>query len=203
MTFPAALFTPLMVMLPAAGVADSRADAVAVSYDVVEEAAENQNYVPARTASDLPEERSAEATTFQTVVDALRIAEVNQVRIEQRMTIRVSPRPAPVRPNMLMDLPGGAMSAKMQERKMGKCVKVSGIAGVQPNGNNRLLLFMRDQRLVSAELERSCRSRDFYSGFYLSRSTDGQLCVDRDMLLSRSGANCKLSRMRQLVDDDE
>ena len=86
---------------------------------------------------------------------------------------------------------------------MGKCLAVSGIAGVQSGGGSRLILFMRDRRIVSASLERACRARDFYSGFYLSQSEDGRLCVDRDTLLSRSGANCKLTRLRQLVEVDE
>jgi hypothetical protein len=59
---------------------------------------------------------------------------------------------------------------------------------------------MRDRRIVQARLERACRARDFYSGFYLARSSDGKLCVDRDTLQSRSGANCKLTRFRQLVE---
>jgi hypothetical protein len=59
---------------------------------------------------------------------------------------------------------------------------------------------MRDRRVVSASLERSCSARDYYSGFYVERNSDGQICVRRDSLLSRSGANCKLTRLRQLVD---
>lgn len=82
---------------------------------------------------------------------------------------------------------------------MGKCVSVAGIAGVQPRRGNRLVLFMRDQRIVAADLERACSARDFYSGFYVERSEDGMLCVDRDRLQSRTGARCKLSRLRQLV----
>ena len=89
------------------------------------------------------------------------------------------------------------------ERNIGRCVPVSGISGVQPDAGNRLLLFMRDRRVVSAMLERACRARDFYSGFYVERTPDGQLCVDRDTLLSRSGANCKLTRIRQLIETDE
>jgi hypothetical protein len=54
--------------------------------------------------------------------------------------------------------------------------------------------------VVSASLERSCSARDYYSGFYIERNSDGQICVRRDSLLSRSGANCKLTRLRQLVD---
>ncbi len=123
-----------------------------------------------------------------------------QVRIEQRMTVRVSPRPVPVRPNGFDALPEEPIGPRFIERKIGECVPVKGIAGVQANGGRNLILFMRDRRIVSADLERSCRARDFYSGFYLSGSEDGRLCVDRDSLQSRSGANCKLKRIRQLVE---
>jgi hypothetical protein len=126
-----------------------------------------------------------------------------QVRIEQRMTIRIAPRPAPARPDLLFYLPDDEIAPRFMERKMGKCLPVSNIAGVQSGGGSRLILFMRDRRIVSASLERACRARDFYSGFYLSESGDGRLCVDRDTLLSRNGANCKLTRLRQLVEVDD
>ncbi|HKT86712.1 MAG TPA: hypothetical protein VJQ77_11585 [Novosphingobium sp.] len=126
------------------------------------------------------------------------------MRIEQRMTIRVAPRGSrPSSPEMFFGMPDDEFESRFAERKIGKCLPMAGIAGVQPNGSNRLLLFMRDQRVVSAELERACRARDFYLGFYLARTSDGQLCVDRDTLLSRSGMNCKLTRIRQLVADDD
>ena len=128
----------------------------------------------------------------------------HQVRIEQRMTIRIAPRAAmPIRRDMFAPMPDGEMRPRFTERKMGKCVPVAGIAGVRPNGGSSLILYMRDRRMVSAALDRTCRARDFYSGFYLSDSSDGMLCVDRDMLQSRSGATCKLSRIRQLVELDE
>ncbi|KPH60452.1 hypothetical protein ACLIMP_08020 [Novosphingobium aerophilum] len=124
-----------------------------------------------------------------------------QVRIEQRMTIRVTPRaqmPSP--PDMFVGMPGRDDDGpRFSERKIGKCLPMSGIAGVQPDGQSRLLLFMRDRRVIGAELERGCRAGAFYSGFLLSRTSDGQLCVDRDELLSRSGTTCKLTRIRQLV----
>jgi hypothetical protein len=124
-----------------------------------------------------------------------------QVRIEQHMQIRITPRAqAPMRRDMFFDFPDDDFKVQYIEKKMGKCLSIAGIAGVQPDRGNRLLLYMRDRRLVGAELERSCRARDFYSGFYLSRTDDGQLCVDRDTLLSRSGMNCKLTRIRQLIE---
>lgn len=82
---------------------------------------------------------------------------------------------------------------------MADCVPIKGINGVQPGSGNRLVLFMADRRMVSARLEKSCRARDFYSGFYLERNEDGKLCVSRDKLQSRSGTSCELTRMRELV----
>ena len=63
---------------------------------------------------------------------------------------------------------------------------------------NRLLLFMRDRRILSASLERACNPEDFYSGFYIERQ-DGQLCERRDRLQSRAGASCRVTRLNRLV----
>ena len=173
MTFAAALLAPLALLLPQTGDAVHPAPAAAREY-----------------------------ADWHAYVDEVTSQTRNQVRIEQRMTIRIVPRPRP-RVNVLTALPDSEVESQLVEKKMDKCVPVSGIAGVQVNGPSNLILFMRDQRMVNAALERSCRARDFYSGFYLQRSTDGKLCVDRDTLLSRSGANCRLTRFRQLVAADD
>jgi hypothetical protein len=133
------------------------------------------------------------------VADGLRIPVQHQVRIERSITIRISPRRALRNPD-LSELPG-EIAPRMVERRMGDCVPVRAIAGVQVGRDNRLLLFLRDQRVVSLGLEKTCRARDFYSGFYVERPSDGQICVERDRLQSRSGANCSLIRMRQLVEE--
>jgi hypothetical protein len=202
MSYYLILFAPLVVLLPAAGgVVEQRGEPVTVQQSE-EEAAPAERY--ARPRAPAPADAAfPEGSPFEVVAERFRAEDANQVRIEQQITIRIAPRPQPARPNMLMDLPNREVGPKFLERKMGKCLKVSSIAGVQPDGGSRLLLFMRDRRIVSADLERACRSRDFYSGFYLSRSSDGQLCVDRDTLLSRSGANCKLTRIRQLIESDD
>lgn len=153
----------------------------------------------------LPRETSAEQAP-QTVspgwlmLEAVQTAAVNQqIRIERRVTIRISPNvPANAR-NLVADLPRGALPTNFVERKMGKCVPVNSIAGVQPTRDNRLMLYLRDQRIISASLEKSCSARDFYSGFYVEQNSDGLLCVDRDKLHSRTGANCEVDRMRHLV----
>ena len=145
----------------------------------------------------------AEALADEGILHPAEEPVAHQVRIEQRVTIRIAPRDPAIRPSMLAEMARAASApARLAERKMGKCVPISGIAAVQPDGG-RLLLFMRDQRLVSASLEKACRARDFYSGFYLERTGDGLLCVERDKLHSRAGASCSVSKLRQLVAADD
>ncbi len=125
---------------------------------------------------------------------------VQQVRIEQRVVIRIAPRLPAARQNLLADLPQRAIPSRFEEKKKRKCVPLDTIAGVQTGSGNRLVLFLRDQQMVSVNLEKSCRARDFYSGFYVEQSEDGRLCVDRDKLQSRTGARCDVEGMRQLVE---
>ncbi|MEM1053129.1 MAG: hypothetical protein AAGI28_13650, partial [Pseudomonadota bacterium] len=124
---------------------------------------------------------------------------VNQHRIERRVTIRITPYRQSSRNSLLAQLPRRGVTRTFEEREMANCVPVSGIAGVQTGTGNRLLLFLRDERIISLNLERGCEARDFYSGFYVERSSDGRLCVKRDLLQSRSGAKCEVERMRRLV----
>lgn len=200
MSLVAVLLAPLALMLPSAGAVEPmRKDSELVMAPMpLANAAPIQLALPAD--DPLPAFDPAEATIFQLIAQSFQSAAENQVRIEQRVTIRIAPRPGPAQSNMLMDLPSRPMAQRQAERDIGRCLPISGIAGVQVTRDNRLILFMRDRRIVSAALERACSARDYYSGFYVERNTDGQICTRRDSLLSRSGANCKLSRIRQLVD---
>ena len=57
-----------------------------------------------------------------------------QVNIEQRVTIRINPRPAPM-PNVANFVAEGADAGSephFVERKAGKCLPLGSIAGVQP-----------------------------------------------------------------------
>lgn len=207
MNLASILLYPFMLLLPAAGGSDSgkadsgKMDSRVVAQDPMRSDAEA---APGYAVPDdaRPDDRS---DSSRGIISAFAFQHPEpedawQVRIEQRMTIRITPRAQlPIDP----DGPGSPMDRdprpRFTERKIGKCLPISGIAGVEPDGQHNLLLFMRDRRIISAELERSCRAGAFYSGFLLSRSPDGQLCVDRDSLLSRSGSNCKLTRIRQLV----
>ncbi len=92
---------------------------------------------------------------------------------------------------------GGAPAAGAPS---GAAAQPGGAVGGAPSSppTNRLLLFMRDQHIVVAALEKACRAEDFYSGFYVARNGDGLLCTDRDTLQSRSGASCKVKALREL-----
>jgi hypothetical protein len=123
----------------------------------------------------------------------------NQVRIEQRVVIRIAPAPAAPRQSLTADLTQRASPPRFEERGKEKCLGLGTIAGVQTGSGNRLVLFLRDRKMVSVGLEKACRARDFYSGFYVEKNKDGQLCVSRDKLQSRTGARCEIETMRQLV----
>ena len=128
-------------------------------------------------------------------------APAEQVSIEQRVTIRINPRPAPM-PDVANFVAEGADARgdpRFVERKAGKCLPLGSIAGVQPLSDDRLLLILRDNRLFTARLEKGCQAREFYSGFIVKRNSDGQVCVSRDELLSRSGASCQVRGFKQLV----
>lgn len=134
------------------------------------------------------------------LANEFREGEAAQARIEQRIIWRVSPVPGPARESMMAINPVPPNAPRMVERKMGDCVPMSAIAGGRPQGGSRLLLFLRDRRLVAANLEKACSARDFYSGFYVDKpNADGRLCADRDRILSRSGARCEISSFRLLV----
>lgn len=191
MNFASVLLYPIFLLLPAAGARDHEP-----SVDVVP----NKAYAwPQYALPHLMTDAPLDATLLEDAFPE----EAWQMRIEQRMTIRIAPRAAlPMPPDMFMGMPGGPGVPQFTERKIGKCLSIAGIASVRPDRANRLMLFMRDHRLVSAELSRTCRARDFYSGFLLERNEDGRLCVERDTLLARNGMTCTLTRIRELVPQD-
>lgn len=133
--------------------------------------------------------------------DPLQPASAEQVTIQQRVTIRINPRPAPMPMDAMMFDDGldDSRGPRWIERKMGNCLSAGLIAGVQPIDNSRLLLILNDRRLVTARLEKGCQGRDFYSGFMVQRSDDGMICTGRDTLRSRSGSTCQVTGFRQLV----
>ena len=118
-----------------------------------------------------------------------------QVRIEQRVIIRISPSTSQAMEQSLAEL--NRRTRRFEEIRLGECIPIDMIAAVAPQ-ENRLLLFMRDHRVLSVALERACNPEDFYAGFYIERQ-DGNLCERRDRLQSRAGASCRVTRLNRLV----
>jgi hypothetical protein len=146
---------------------------------------------PARAASPGP---------FSPLAALRHSSTARQVRIEQRVVVRIAPQPLAARQSLLAELPERTPAPRFEERGKEKCVPLDGIAGVQTGSGNRLVLFLRDQRMMSVNLEKACRARDFYSGFYVEKNKDGRLCVERDRLRSRTGMSCEVAVMRRLVE---
>ncbi|WP_236554063.1 hypothetical protein [Sphingorhabdus sp. 109] len=121
-----------------------------------------------------------------------------QVRIEKRVIIRVPRRrPTPLAP--MADFSRESVKKTYREKKMGKCVPMNNILGVQMFADRYLDLITKDRKRIRAQLEDKCQARSFYSGFYVEKTDDGKICTGRDILHSRTGAKCEIDRFRELV----
>lgn len=130
-----------------------------------------------------------------------RVAIQHQVRIERRVTIRVSPLSAVSR-QQLISQGARVQTRRMAERPRAECLPLSSIRAVQALESNRLVFYLQDRQMVSAVMDNACSATDFYSGFYVEPAGDGLLCEQRDMLQARSGARCEIAGLRQLVPVD-
>lgn len=135
---------------------------------------------------------------FRVFDNATRPDNWGQVRIRQRVIIRVSPSPPDARERMLALAPRQSQT-QIREVAHGNCVEVEDIVGVQPTQDNRLLLFMENHQVLAASLDNACTARAFYSGFYVEQNDDGRLCVSRDLLQSRAGVTCSVEQLTRLV----
>jgi hypothetical protein len=116
--------------------------------------------------------------------------ELAQVTIRQHIILRM-PRSAPA--------PAAAASPIVWEESRGpRCLRMSTIAGAALVGRNSVDLVLRDNSRVRAELENSCPALDYYYGFYVNGTEDGQICADRDSVRSRMGGQCEIERFRTL-----
>jgi len=121
-----------------------------------------------------------------------------QVRIEKRVIIRVPRRrPTPLTP--MTDFLEESTQTTYREKKIGKCLPMNNILGVQMFADRSLDLVTRDRKRIRAQLEDKCQARSFYSGFYVEKTSDGKMCAGRDILHSRTGAKCEIERFRELV----
>ncbi|MBV8687162.1 MAG: hypothetical protein JOZ90_14970 [Alphaproteobacteria bacterium] len=114
-----------------------------------------------------------------------------QLVIHERIMIRV--------PARLRETPEGhPASVRWKERKGPKCVAAKSIAAAAMIGQNSVDLILRDRTRIRARLESSCPALDYYYGFYVTPTPDGQICADRDAIRSRMGGECGIDRFRTL-----
>ena len=124
--------------------------------------------------------------------------EYAQVSIEKRVIIRV-PRRRSIRSSSMADFSNNSAPVAYKEKRIGKCLPMSNILGVQRFGDGYLDLVTKNRQDIRARLDKKCQANSFYSGFYMEKSSDGKLCADRDLLHSRTGAKCEIDRFRLLV----
>jgi hypothetical protein len=115
-----------------------------------------------------------------------------QVVIEQRTVVRVRPVMAPP-PNSTVQ------RQRWVEKKGPGCIRTSSLAGALISSTDSVDLILRGGTRLRARLEKTCSSIDFYQGFYVKPSKDGQICQDRDLIRSRVGGECQIEDFRLLV----
>ena len=114
---------------------------------------------------------------------------IAQLTIRQRIIIRVpaatiaAPPPTPPR-------------LRWKEKKGPACIPANGLAGAAVMRPDAVDLVTRGGQRFRAQLADECPALDFYSGFYILPSGDGQICAGRDMLRSRAGGQCPIARFR-------
>lgn len=119
----------------------------------------------------------------QTSVRRLTITEQRVIRIPLHSTAVPLPRP----------------TTEFREMRGPKCIARSGIAGATLDGSRSIDFVMRNQTRVRARLQNRCPAIDYYAGFYLNPTPDGNICADRDALHARSGGECQIDAFRKLV----
>lgn len=125
-----------------------------------------------------------------------------QMVIEQRLIIRVPAQrsslnsfgPPPVR-----DVQLRPQAIDWKEKKGPKCVAMRNIMGMEAVQRDSIDLITRQRQRLRAQLNRGCRALDFYAGFYMQGTKDGQLCQDRDQIHARTGAKCEIDKFRLMV----
>ncbi len=193
MLLMAAFLAPALALAPA-GKGDASADGT------VRAASTFANPEVSANAAETPIETPERPATGWMAAEAWRAdRNAHQVRIRQEITIRVSPRRNTR--EMVADW-RTVMPRKMEQREIGKCIPARSIVAVQTISTRDLVLYLSDNRMIRAQLRKSCSARDFYLGFQIQPNKDGNLCVGRDILRTRNGAACKIGAIRQLVPAD-
>ena len=184
------LLAPLALLLPFGWYADSTSAPDGDTVPVMQQVRD----ADARIA-DAPVSKGA--ADWSHILHGIVPPVANQVRIQRRVIIRISPARSAPR-NTLTATQPSERPVRIVERDAGNCIESARIGAIADRGD-KLLLFMRDRRTIAARLEKGCSPRDFYKGAYMESSQDGRMCVSRDRLMSRAGAKCQVAKFTELV----
>jgi hypothetical protein len=121
--------------------------------------------------------------------EEIMIAQV-QIQIQRTSIVRVPPAPI---------LPPSIAPVKWKEKGAPPCVKWSSMAAAMISGPTTIDLIVRGGTRYRVKLEQSCSAIDFYSGFYVKATPDGEVCKSRDSIHSRSGGACLIDTFKTLV----
>jgi len=114
-------------------------------------------------------------------------AEYAQLTIQESIVVRVPTRATPP-PRIVL-----------HERKADRCQPMEGVAAAAVLKPDSIDIIYRGGQRLRAELEQACPALDYYSGFYIRPTRDGQICAGRDAIRSRAGGECQIKRFRRLV----
>ncbi len=115
-----------------------------------------------------------------------------QIMIREQILIRV-----PARVRNVVNQPV-VKPIEWKEGRGVKCVPMRDIAGASLISRDSFDLVLRDRSRIRAKLDKSCPALDYYYGFYIRQTSDGQVCADRDSIRSRMGGQCEIDRFRTL-----
>ena len=126
-----------------------------------------------------------------------------------------APEPAPradvfaqliIHQQIIIRVPGGVRSAvpatnsltQWRETRGPHCIAAHDVLGATMLSASSVDLVMRDSSRIRARLEQRCPALDYYYGFYVNATPDGQICANRDSIRSRMGGECGIDAFHSL-----
>ncbi len=126
---------------------------------------------------------------------ARRFVQTEQFSFHQRIIIRVPRMPAEAAPAAAAP----RAPVRWVEKKSRKCVALDSLVGASVPTSESVDLVANDGTRLRARFVDGCKALDFYSGFYMRPTVDGQVCAKRDAIRARSGGTCQIREFRQLL----
>lgn len=133
---------------------------------------------------------SAAASALLLMAAGDQVTITTQIQIQRNSIVRVPPAAPPSR------LPP---PIRWKEKGAPNCIRWSNMAAAMVSSPTTVDLILRGGTRYRVKLEKSCQAIDFYSGFYVKATKDGQVCANRDSIHSRSGGECVIGKYKTLV----